>query len=76
MAHLNSLREDEEGNEQEEETIDKSCQHFCSHISTIQNCAVKLQKVIQFTVKFNLNYLVSWKKDISKQLFHKSTSSK
>lgn len=59
-AHLNSLREDEEGNEQEEETIDESCQHFCSHVSTIQNCFVKLQKVIviQFTVKIKLNSLV------------------
>lgn len=29
---LNSLREDEERNEEQEEAIDKSCKNFCTHV--------------------------------------------
>ena len=36
VCYLNSFREDEEGCEDEEESIDESCQNLCSHITETQ----------------------------------------
>lgn len=41
VNYLNCLWEYKEGNEQEEKTIYKSCQHFSSHITRTQNILEK-----------------------------------